>query len=285
MLALFSSVVDAQGAEAVRALDSRVRIRRKIFLYRAKAPFVVSGKSVHGALEISRDDKIRCHECGLFWKSLGSHIARTHGISGVDYKTKHGLDQGTSLVSETLRVKLIHDSRINYQNGKSAILTHRGRSGVSTTRMQAYERRNSKGLCQAQILHRISGLAYTLGRTPTTSELRRAGLCSGTVFRAFNVSNMAAILSLAGLVPTVDNRRKYNNPLLIELLRDYWVAHHRYPGRSDFNRHLLPSEAVFRRHFGSLRKAFAAAGIPIPAPLRAGSRSTQDEPQSESTNI
>jgi hypothetical protein len=76
----------------------QVLIRGKVFLYKQKAPFVPSGKSVLGALEYDEaTDRVRCHECGEWFGSVGQHARRAHMLSPKDYNARHGLRLGASL--------------------------------------------------------------------------------------------------------------------------------------------------------------------------------------------
>jgi len=44
--------------------------------------------------------RLRCAECGLYYRALGAHVARVHEMTARDYKLAHGLPLRRSLLSE-----------------------------------------------------------------------------------------------------------------------------------------------------------------------------------------
>lgn len=239
--------------------DEHVRIKNKIFLYRVKAPFVASGKSILGAIEYDKvRDLLRCHECGDWFSCLARHI-RYHGLSGKEYKGKHGLLNKTSLLSEATRKKL---SDISSARNYAARFTT---PEVLEKRVRAYrysnhhkhtpENRNSRGQCRAQILKKLKSLADLLGRIPTRYEMREYGISVGSA--RFIFGSVKKALEIAGLASRQRNRgmRKYSDAQLIELLRNFIRLHGRNPRTSDFNRGFLPPYSQYRNHFGSIKRA------------------------------
>lgn len=61
-----------------------------------------SGHGRWGLLDHDGDDRVMCHECGGWFRSLASHIWQAHGMSAADYRSAHGLARGTALVCRSM---------------------------------------------------------------------------------------------------------------------------------------------------------------------------------------
>lgn len=48
-------------------------------------------------------DTIQCLECGRWFRSLGSHLARAHTMTGADYKSRWAIPAGCGLAGRALR--------------------------------------------------------------------------------------------------------------------------------------------------------------------------------------
>lgn len=57
--------------------------------------------SGHGRYGILDDDgeRVLCHECGRWFKSVGAHLPGGHGMDVKEYRVKHGLPLSMPLVS------------------------------------------------------------------------------------------------------------------------------------------------------------------------------------------
>lgn len=60
------------------------------------------------------EDKVQCHICGKWFRGLNTHVLRTHGWSGDDYREEFGLNRGQSLICEGTRQRL---SELNKELG------------------------------------------------------------------------------------------------------------------------------------------------------------------------
>lgn len=60
-----------------------------------------SGHGRYGVLDVD-GGRVLCHECGGWYRSVGSHVARSHGLTAREYKIRHGLPLGTALVAPDL---------------------------------------------------------------------------------------------------------------------------------------------------------------------------------------
>lgn len=183
----------------------QVLINHQIFLYRDKAPFVPSGKSVLGALEYDAvEDKLKCHECGGWHRHIGAHAVLKHGIFSSDYKKKHGLRVTCSLIGRRVKKALSQAGKRPANANKLAQSNVRtrlkkGQSARTKTGLD-HEKRNIRGSCQAQMKESISRLAAHLGRTPTADEAQTAGINVSSAVKVFRMPWREIILSL-GLVP------------------------------------------------------------------------------------
>lgn len=249
--------------------EEKVLIRGKVFLYKAKAPFVPSGVSIYGALEYDEaEEKVRCHECGDWLLALSVHISTKHKMHPRAYRARHGLRVQTSLSAPSAFAT-------QRQQRPSTPLLEAGKRSLRSIgrprpeRYQHAERINENNTCQAQILARLEALAERLGRTPKCSEIVDAGMHVGSILLRFNVRSMSDVFSLIGLKGNprgagsgaAEKNQKYDRPVLIELMRDFYVKYRRKPGRSDERAGLIPSLATYYRHFGSMAAAYEAAGL------------------------
>jgi hypothetical protein len=193
--------------EAKKPEVRHVIIRGCIFPYEQKRPFVISGMSVLGATEYDKErDLLRCHECGNWFKGIGSHVLDAHGIASADYKTKHGLNQTSSLLNLEARRK-ISANNVKQKLSRNLIPKRPGADVKPRRHRVDVEARNERGACQAQTLFKIQTLAARLGRTPTIPELDAVGVRQFTTRRLFKDIPMAEIIEMAGLTP--NSKRPY----------------------------------------------------------------------------
>jgi hypothetical protein len=256
----------------------QVLIRGKVFLYKQKAPFVPSGKSVLGALEYDETtDRVRCHECGEWRCHLGPHVSKSHGIDSREYRRRHGIASGSPIsgIQTTARFSAAAQKRKAMGALKigtreqmlravaASAETRRARKQSGEPPRLHAERRNENGTCQAQLMARIRSVADRVGRTPTRAELRSAGIDADSACLAFNVSSLGSVMSLAGLARNdcATGRRKYSRVILTEMLRDFYTRWGRLPAMPDFRIGLLPKHQNFHYHFGSMAAAYEAAGL------------------------
>lgn len=232
--------------------DQMVRINGEILHYDFKAPYVVSGESLYGALEWNdKTDTIRCHECGEYQAYLPHHIITVHNLSANDYKAKHGLRLSTSLIRETTRQKMvkasINEKRVLVLRRPSIVKgrkpTHPKRSG---------EFYNIKKLCPAQLMDDIKKISLAVGHTPTRSELRENNLHHKTILHRLNCKSMTEVMQLLDLAPNEasKNLQKYTKIQLHQLLRNFIMQYDRKPTEGDAKRGLIPSNYFYRKYFG-----------------------------------
>jgi hypothetical protein len=178
--------------------ETHVIVCGQVFPWAAKAPYVMSGNSTLGALEYNEaQDVVKCHECGEWYKELGVHAYRTHGIKAATYKADRGISFGSSLSaigSRKLRAKSLRKRGLV---GKHTF--KKGHVPVGNGRFSP-EVRNLHMACKAQLMHKARQLAMQLNRTPTAEELRKAGLHHAVIKNIFGLSMRDYLLSL-GIEP------------------------------------------------------------------------------------
>lgn len=242
--------------------EEKVLIRGTVFLQKVKAPFVVSGMSFRGALEYNEaSGKVRCHECGGWFASVGIHCVR-HAMTVGEYRSRHGLNRHSPLHGpNAFATQRDQAPPPNFTARASVERANTARLNGRRTRMVA-ELRNEKGICQAQLLDRIREVSLAVGRTPSCEDLRHAGMHVESLFAAFNVRSLGAVMTLAELEPRPRGAKPYGRSTLIEMLRDFYVRHRRLPRYRDHSRmNLLPKKETFLLYFGSMEEAFREAGL------------------------
>lgn len=265
-----------RARKKIKQAKRYVRINGEIFLYELKAPFVSSGCSISGGIEYRKyDDTLKCHECGDWYKNLGLHSRNSHGLTAEQYKQKHGMRRKTSLVCERMREVCIKNMvSLNAANGGSPVnqdpqLRERANNALVAAGRGARrskltdETRNSKMLCQAQVMARVKDLADSLGRTPSVADLREADLSVSQVMFSLGCSTATDAMAMCGLVPNRKGESPftgYTEEMCFALLEAFLSSKGRRPTCSDQNRGLFPPRSVLARLFGggvgSLIKAY-----------------------------
>jgi len=175
---------------------SHVIIRGHVFQYEEKAPFVPSGQSVLGALEYDETtDKVRCHECGTWIGGLGTHV-KVHGISRKEYNRRHGMRTNAALSGLKTRQKH-REAAIRNGNAERLQKSQRSCSRGKGSLPRSQESHNQNARCAAQLLFRVQNIAVRVGRTPTNSDMREAGIDHSTLVRRFG--SLDAVMKILGL--------------------------------------------------------------------------------------
>lgn len=259
-----------------------------VFDYAEKAPFVVSGVSLLGAIEYNNeDDLLRCHECGDWFGSVAAHISNgVHGITVAEYKRRHGLRSKSALISFAQRDKASVVAKNVLVPARGAIEAVRSNgfkhghhnnevrkrdvsqlSNVAGSPMdfqerqnkQSGERRNARSLCQAQIIFRLQRMVATLNRTPSTHELIRDGIYPKMIMRAFGTKTLNQAIEMVGLQPNPVSH-KLTREFLVSKLQKFKEIHGRVPSALECSGE-MPSRHAFIREFGSMKNAFEESGI------------------------
>ena len=68
--------------------------------------------------EYFQGNEIECLECGVFYKALSSHLARSaHDLSKDDYCIKYGIPIGTALIAENTSIKMSYSAKDRTDEG------------------------------------------------------------------------------------------------------------------------------------------------------------------------
>jgi len=251
-------------------------VNGKVDLYKEKAPFAKSGKSLRGALEYNPTiDKIKCHECGKWFRSFSIHLKTDHATTAREYKRKHGFWQKTALVSEGVRQAFIaaeEKRRIANPNLYKANIERlklariKGAKQVRR-RLMTTEGMNVEYTCPDQVLRRVKEVAKIVGHTPTVIELRAHGITPSLL--RFRFKTIGRAMKLANLTPNrvrkdggggIRMHPVYNNDQLLEFIRTFVEVNGRLPYQSDSRRGILPSRPTYINRFGSWGEAVKQAG-------------------------
>lgn len=186
--------------------ETHVIIAGIVFPWIAKSPYVASGQSVFGAIEYSPEsDEVKCHECGEWRKALLQHARLVHGVSGEQYRLRHGFSKSSALVTPSVtQAKRAHAEdlqRTVVRNLPKAVNAKQKkieevRHGQGMGFVWSPETANLRHMCKAQIAERIEQLAATLGRTPTFKELESAKLWRSRIKQIYGISVKQVLASL-----------------------------------------------------------------------------------------
>lgn len=214
---------------------------------------------------------LQCHECGLFFRHLGAHVQRGHGIKADQYREKYQLRKTTGLVPRATheamkrRVEnadsLTKLKRITGLRKGAAKLEQMKREGYRKRQPYSLENKNKNGTCPAQLLDKIKLLAKDLGYTPSQLEFGKAYKTGHieAVYRTYGSWTNA--VRIAGLKPKGQGRQPlYSQEILINIMRDYYDRYGRQPSYNDFVKTRgVPSHTNLYKYFGSYSKAIQAA--------------------------
>lgn len=252
--------------------ERKVIVCGMVFRWEEKAPFVDSGASVQGALEYDSDaDALKCHECGDWFVNLSNHVARSHGIAPRMYKIQHGLAQSSALVGIQLRQRMKDEAkradREQYLKPGRDQCTRgleAGRKSGEASSAAACEKRNLRQRCKAQLSQRLAAIAADLGRRPKYRELLGMGIDLRSAAASLGVSPKQLLRS-SGQEPRLnklpDGVQQYQDEVLIEALRDFYILNKRLPSGDDWGIGILPSRRTYCEHFRSLDVAYGRAGL------------------------
>lgn len=260
------------GAVETAPIPELVRLRGQIFGGIVKAPFVKSGESIQGGIEVhGQHGTIKCHECGKWFSSLSAHVFLKHGITATEYKLRHSINLSTPLTSASVSARISSLTRQNIRAGKVPRLetgAHGNNLCRNSFQGRTSEQRNARRQCKAQVIDDLQKLRDRLGRAPRYSDMLAAGLSPESVIVFLGARNMRHVFELAGIDghswPQKGRISRYSRSGLIEELRDFYVQHRRLPFKREIGS-ALPSNSVFRRHFGGLVAAYEEAGLGLVA--------------------
>jgi hypothetical protein len=214
----------------------------------------------------TNNNKIQCHICGEWYKSLIPHIKAAHLMNSKEYKREMSLNIGTPLVSPSVSKKLRenmnetrkkHPKKMNPSPKKRKKIIKKAvkASLNSPDRLKAsIQTRNRSGRCPNQIKNRLKEFAENNGKDFTSRELKeknhRLWKTIEYWFDSFNLAKKAAGL------PQNDSNKRLNDKQLLEILIEYHKKNKRWPSKYTLDKDgSLPCSATYNRHFEKYSKA------------------------------
>lgn len=227
-------------------------------------------------------DKVQCHECGEWFRSVSSHIS-FHGLRSREYKEKYELNFGTPLnipsISTATSIRHEFLWRLNNENiTKEEIheqAVKRGfKGGAAMKKIRERERKengrkmhntvemmNKYGTCPRQIEEKFTAAVDHFGGAPTFDQLREYDhALLAVLYRRFkSYSNALQYFGLS------TKRRvtmsEYPRETILALLKKFVDDNLRLPNPVDTKMGLLPDYMTIAKHFkdgwmGSKRYAF-----------------------------
>lgn len=142
-------------------------------MQKAVPPYMPYTKG-HGYLGVllvdTEKDRVQCHLCGRWYKSLGAHL-KIHKETATSYKKEVGLFKREPLMSyktvALFRRKNSNKSKGNLTNGTRFRSGFRNGNGDGSKTMQF---KNRYGTCDAQLGFRLSEAVKKYGRVPFSDE-------------------------------------------------------------------------------------------------------------------
>lgn len=244
-----------------------------VYFYGYKEPLreIMGGFGYYGTLAYSKDrDKVQCHLCGKMFGALRMHIIRTHKMSVINYKVKIGLAQGTALISEGTRRKLIQNAypvwlKTTKDWDKFAQARKEGREKFWASKPERHKKPlesfNKTGTCPDQLLDIIDRTIKSFGRTPTYKEFKafHHGRYSKIILATYGTWSNA----LSKLGKKTVHIPSYDKEELLNSMREFYAINRRTARWSDFKRGLISGYGAYLRCFGTLNNARRAANVPI----------------------
>lgn|SRR3990167_4920457 len=251
-------------------------------MFKVQEPFMAAPDKGHGYFGVMLrdldDDKLQCHVCGKWFRSIANHSRLAHDLKAHDYKFKYGLPLGLGMVAMSTASK--HSSRAIEQNEncetspliKAADSLARKRkalkiSGKPLMLLQGRKSmafKNKHGLCDDQIMARYTVVKAIVKDEPEIPQLKKY---DRTLYDAIRrrFGSLHGFRHAKGFRLKKSNvGSRYENIELIAHLREWAAKHKTLPTYSGFNASrngYHASASTILGHFGSWNAALQAAGL------------------------
>lgn len=216
-------------------------------------------------------DKLQCHVCGEWHKSLSAHVIK-HGVISKQYKEIFGLPKNFPLIGKDISAKMSkraksHKSLSQLKRARcnSPILNIKKKDQKSFYQTEAYL--NSKGLCKKQIFSRYKIVENIVGRKPRISDLVEHDAPLWAAIRRRYDNKINKFREAYGVEVTEFEKRSgkgfISEEYVIAILRKKFKETGKVPLSTMFKygRNKELSDSTIRKRFGSFRRALVKAGI------------------------
>lgn len=214
------------------------------------------------------EDKLQCHICGNWYKSLSAHIQMGHKMGTRKYKKEFGLPLAFPMVS--LSISAAHHKRAILPENLNRLAKARdpkliAKKHPSTKRKKVtkYSRncmafKNKNGLCEEQMERRFVIVAEIIGREPTLPDLIKYDHSLwGGIRRNYGTINVFRNKHGFKIIP---KSKIWDRDKIISRLRQIYEENKAIPTMSYFRNH-IPTSPTIIKYFGSYNRALVAAGI------------------------
>lgn len=156
---------------------------QEVYMWFFKEPLMPTEKFWYLWVRIQSPDRtmIMCNECGKFFKRLHTKHLAKHWLSIDEYRSKHGYNKTTSMISDQESVnfskKILGKAHSinNHSQEKRKINHEKALKEWKATWAVTNERQNWYGTCIAQIGDRLKNYIERYGRPPTYSAIWEDG--------------------------------------------------------------------------------------------------------------
>ncbi|EUA09722.1 ROS/MUCR transcriptional regulator family protein [Mycobacterium kansasii 662] len=127
------------------------------------------GHGAFGQLTTDENGHLVCHECGRAFLHLATHAMRTHGLSGAQYRARHGLELTAVLIAGEIRQKMSQAWELHRDEHVANLDRSR-----NPDRARAQMRPRSQWPAASRV-RRSAALSAKRGRLLTDDEMRQLG--------------------------------------------------------------------------------------------------------------
>lgn len=213
-------------------------------------------------------DKIQCHICGVWRKSIGNHVSAFHKIKSKEYRKRFSLPLMYPLCAKSLsKLRSEISSKEDYLKRLAKVrnvkkmLTAKGRRKYTKYGRTCMASLNKSGACPEQIMRRYWIVADQAGKEPNQRDLIKFDHSLWAIIRRRykNLNEFRKAKSLK----TIKKSPLFKNDEIIAALRKFSKEYNRVPSSNDFRKtkNGYPNVATIRNHFGSFHKAMLIAGF------------------------
>lgn len=129
------------------------------------------GHGRYGILDHDDEGRVLCHDCGLWWSHLSTHVRYSHGTTAAAYRSAHGLSPGLPLVgtetAETMRAR--------WEDHRDLHTTVLAESRDPAKANAASRRTRGRAWSAQEIAERIEAGKARGGRALTDAEVAQLG--------------------------------------------------------------------------------------------------------------